>query len=60
MGNKVLNVYVAPYFDKMWHDSSNILEILKRVKKNIKTEPFNTWLAFQMSVLERLENVSFG
>ena len=36
------------------------LELKKKSKKKNQNETFNTYLAFQMSVLERLENVNFS
>ena len=34
------------------------LDFKKNQKKNLQNETFNTYLAFQMNVLERLENVN--
>ena len=46
-GKKGRNVYVAPYCDRMWHDSCNIFGFLKMSKKIFKMQPSKHVLHFR-------------
>ena len=53
------NVYVTSYCDGLWHTRCNIFGFCNLCIKYLKNATLQGCLAFQVSVLERLENVNF-
>ena len=56
----VCNVFVTSYCDRLWHAKCDLIGFLRIVHKYIENATFRTSLAFQMSVLERLERAVHG
>ena len=54
------NVFVTSICDQLWHDSGNIFGCLDSSKKYLLNATFDTSLAYQMGVLERLEKPNFS